>query len=431
MAAKGAPGAANATTPPETGVFEVDIAALGQGGDGIAHANGRAVFVPYSVPGDRLLVRAEGERDGGILARILDRLADGPERVQPPCPHFGDCGGCDLQQLSAAAYLAWKQGLVSEALSRRGIETEVAAMIVVPPGSRRRAVFIAERLGRDIHLGFNAAGSRRIVDLATCHILLPELVRLLPALRDVLGLVLGPRQSADIAATATDSGIDLWLKTRRPPSPAARQALITLAEAQDLARVSVGPDAEPVVIRRQPRAIFAGVAVGLPPDAFLQPSLPGERVLTRIVEEALAGRRAIADLYAGCGTFTFALAAGRKIHAVEANAAALAALAAAARAMAGRITAERRDLAREPLGPDELKRFDAVVFDPPRAGAKEQAAAIARSRLECAVNVSCHPRSFARDARILIDGGFRLQRVVPVDQFPWSAHLELVGIFRR
>ncbi len=171
--------------------------------------------------------------------------------------------------------------------------------------------------------------------------------------------------------------------------------------------------------------------MALPPDAFLQPSAPGELALTKIVSKALAGRKKIADLYAGCGTFTFALAAERKIHSVEANAPALAALGEAARGLAGRVTTERRDLAREPLGTEELKKFDAVLFDPPRVGAKEQAAEIARSRLDCAIYVSCHPTSFARDARILINGGFRLARVAPVDQFPWSAHLELVGIFAR
>ena len=329
------------------------------------------------------------------------------------------------------AYVTWKQGLVSEALARRGIGAEIAPMIELPPGSRRRADLVAERKGREIHLGFNAAGSRRIVDLSICHILLPELVRLLPPLREALTQVLGARQTADVAATASESGIDLWLKTSQVLSPSGRQALIELAERRGLARISAGADADPVVIRRPPRAVFAGVSVALPPNAFLQPSTPGELALTAIVKDALTGRKRIADLYAGCGTFTFALAAGRKVHAVEANAPALAALAAAARALAGRVTSERRDLVREPLGAGELKTFDAVLFDPPRAGAREQAAEIARSSLECAIGVSCNPVSFARDARILIDGGFRLKKVCPVDQFPWSAHLELVGVFRR
>ncbi len=411
--------------------IEVDIAALGHRGDGIGHAAGQTIFVPYGAPGDRLFVQLEGERDGGRIGRILARLIDGPDRAPPPCVHFGDCGGCALQHLNHPAYIAWKQGLVGEALARRGIETEIAAMVEVPPGSRRRADFVAERQGRAVRLGFNAAGSRRVVDLSTCHILLPELVRLLPPLRDALGQVLGSNEAADVAATASESGIDLWLKTRPALALSGRETLIDLGERHGLARISTGPDADPVVIRRPPRAIFGGIAVALPPDAFLQPSLPGELALTKIVKEALVGRKKIADLYAGCGTFTFALAAGRRVHAVEASAPALAALAAAARALAGRVTCERRDLAREPLSAAELKKFDAVLFDPPRAGAREQATEIARSALDCAIGVSCNPISFARDARILIDGGFRLVRVFPVDQFPWSAHLELVGVFAR
>jgi 23S rRNA (uracil1939-C5)-methyltransferase len=419
------------TLPSHPVEIEVDIDALGHRGDGIGHVSGQTVFVPYSAPGDRLLVRLAGERDGGRLGRIVARLIDGPERVQPPCVHFGDCGGCALQHLRSSAYVAWKQELVSDALARRGIEVEIAPLIAVPQSSRRRAVFAAERREREIRLGFNAAGSHRIVDLSICHILLPELVALLPPLREVLGQVLGSKETADVAAVVTDSGIDLWIKIRRSLPLAGRKALIDLAERLGLARVSVGPHADPVVIRRPPRATFGGVAVALPPDAFLQPSALGELALTKIVVEALAARKKIADLYAGCGTFTFALATRRMVHAVEANASALAALCAAARGLAGRVTTERRDLAREPLGPEELNKFDAVLFDPPRAGAKEQAVQIARSRLDCAVGVSCHPGSFARDARILADGGFRLEKVQPVDQFPWSAHLELVGVFHR
>jgi 23S rRNA (uracil1939-C5)-methyltransferase len=431
MSAKRAAPAAIKALPPDLPQVEIDITALGHRGDGIGHAMGQTIFVPYGAPGDRLLVRLEGERDGGRIGRGVERLIDGPDRAEPPCVHFGDCGGCALQHLQPSAYAAWKQGLVGEALARRGIEAEVAPMIGVPPGSRRRAVFVAERQGRETRLGFNAAGRRRVVDLATCHILLPELVRLLPALRGALGEVLGPKESADIAATVTESGIDLWLKTRRSLPLDGRQTLIDLAERLGLARISVGSDADPAVIRRPPRVIFGGISVALPPDAFLQPSAPGELALTKIVSQALAGRKKIADLYAGCGTFTFPLAAERKIHSVEANAPALAALGAAARALAGQVTTERRDLAHEPLGAGELQRFDAVLFDPSRAGAKEQAFEIARSCLDCAVGVSCHRASFARDARILIDGGFRLEKVMPVDQFPWSAHLELVGVFAR
>jgi len=420
-----------ATPPSPPALVEVEITALGHRGDGIAHRDGETIFVPYGAPGDRLMVRPEGEREGGRLARIEQHLVDSPERATPPCPHFGDCGGCALQHLTAAAYTEWKQNLVGDALERRGVSTEVAPMIAIPPASRRRATFVARRKGKETILGFNAMGSSRIVDLSTCHIILPALVNLLAPLRAALGRILGGDEAADVSVTACDSGIDLWLKTRRPPALEARQALITLAEGLYLARVSAGSDADLVVLRRQPQVSFSGVRVNLPVDSFLQPSAGGEAALVELVQKPLAGRKAVADLYAGCGTFTFALRAGRQVHAVEGAAASLAALSAAARGAGGRITAERRDLVREPLTASELKRFDAIVFDPPRAGAKEQAQEIARSKLDCVIGVSCNPTSFARDARILTDAGFRLAKVTPVDQFPWSAHLELVGVFNR
>jgi len=417
--------------PTGSETLELEIASLGHRGDGIGHTDGQTIFVPYSAPGDRLIVRLEGEREGGRLARIEQRLADGPDRVLPPCIYFSDCGGCALQHLNTAAYSAWKQALVGDALARQGVAAGVSAMVAIPPGSRRRATFIAERRGRDIHLGFNAMGSSRIVDLSLCHILLPVLVDLLGPLRSMLVRVIGGNEAADIAATLSDSGIDLWLKTTRPLSLAAREALVALAEQCNLARISAGADAEPVALRRQPQMNFSGVTVALPPDSFLQPSAGGEAALVALVGEALTGRKTVADLYAGCGTFTFALMPGRRVHAVDSNAAPLAALAAAARGSGGRVTSERRDLGREPLTALELNKFDAVVFDPPRAGAKEQAAEIARSKLKLAVAVSCNPVTFARDARILADAGFHLAKVTPVDQFPWSAHLELVGVFRR
>ena len=412
-------------------VTEVEITALGNRGDGVGHANGTTLFVPYAALGDRLKVEVLGEREGGYSARILERLVDGPDRAPPPCIHFGDCGGCAVQHLNQGANLAWKQGLLREALDRRSIDAEISPMIAIPPGTRRRAVFVAERRGSNVILGFNAMGSKRVVDLSICRILLPALVALLTPLRAALASVLRAGETADVSVTMSDSGIDLWLQDKRPLALEQRQTLVALAERLDLARLSAGANAEPVALRRPPRMMFSGTSVNLPPDAFLQPSAGGEAALVKLVGDALAGRKRIADLYAGCGTFTFALAPGRRVHAVEGHAGSLAALAAGARASGGRITSERRDLAREPLGAIELNKFDAVVSDPPRAGAKEQAQQIARSRLDCIVGVSCNPTSFARDARTLLDAGFQLKQVTPVDQFPWSAHLELVGVFSR
>lgn len=414
--------------PPDA---EIEITALGLAGDGIGHLDGRPVFVPYAAPGDRLRVQLEDDGEGGWRGRILERLGDGAARAAPPCPHFADCGGCSLQHLTAEAYRGWKQDLVTEALARRGIETVVAPMLALPPGSRRRAVLAAGAGAEGPTLGFNAAGSGRIVDLSLCLLLTPRLQSFLAPLRRALAAVLRRGERADAMVTETESGIDLWLQLRRPPKEAGRRILIELAETEDLARISLGPTAELLLQRRPARMLFGGTEVLLPPGAFLQPSALGEATLTRAVTTVLKGRKQIVDLYAGCGTFTFALAAGAKIHAVEGDEAAQGALAAAARGLGGRVTTERRDLARSPLTAAELDRFDALVLDPPRAGAKAQAESIATSDLDLVAYVSCDPRSFARDAKILIEGGFRLERVLPVDQFPWSAHLELVGVFRR
>ena len=410
---------------------EIEIADLGLAGDGIGRHDAQSVFVAYAAPGDRLRIRLDRVVEGGWRASILDRLRDGPDRVAAPCPHFADCGGCSLQHIAAEAYRRWKRHLVEAALARRGIEAEIAPLLAIPARTRRRAMLAAEAVGGGIHLGFNAAGSTRIVDLTTCLLLTPRLQALLAPLRRSLAAVLRLDERADVMLTETGTGIDLWLQLRRASNEAGRRALFQLSEAEDLARVSLGRDGEPLVQRRMPSCLFGKVEVALPPGAFLQPTALGEAALLRAASAVLKGRKRIADLYAGCGTFTFALAADAKIHGVEGDVDAHGALTTGARSLGGRVTTERRDLARSPLTPAELGRFDAVLLDPPRAGAKAQAATMPASRLDLVVYVSCDPWSFARDARLLVEGGFRLEHVLPIDQFPWSAHLELLGVFRR
>jgi 23S rRNA (uracil1939-C5)-methyltransferase len=286
-------------------------------------------------------------------------------------------------------------------------------------------------------LGFHARARHRVVDLLQCLILLPQLAALLLPLRQALGRVLADGRSADLLLAWTDAGADLLMISTTAPDLAGRQALAAFAEAGDLARVSWSPpdgEAEPVALRRAPTLRFAGVPVRLPPGPFLQPSAEGEAALVAAVAEATSGARRVADLYAGCGTFTLPLAAaGRRVHAVDGAGPAIEALTAAARAggLGSAVTAERRDLDRRPLLGPELQRYEAVVFDQPRAGAKAQAALLAHSTVPRVVAVSCNPTTFARDARILVDGGYRLDWVQPVDQFPWTGHLELVAAFAR
>ncbi len=430
---------------------ELVVEGLGARGDGFATLDGRPVFVPFTVPGDRVRARLTGERGGGYKAEILELLDEGAGRVEPPCPHFGTCGGCALQHLSDAAYGEWKQGLVSQALAQRGLhDVAVAPLVRVAPGTRRRATLAAmgaamgaaTRDGANVVLGFHGRESHRVVDLETCLVLTPGLVSLLPALRGALAALLAPRETAALTLCETETGIDVLIVSETAPGLAAREALAALAEAQDLARLSwaarpaagAAPEPEPVVMRRAPLLHFAGVPVAPPPGGFLQPTAAGEAALVdRVLAYLPEGAETIAELYAGCGTFTFSLAQHGRVHAVERDAAALAALWTAARQadLAGRITVTAQDLARAPVLAEDLDGGDCVVFDPPRAGAREQAAEIARSNLPAAIAISCNPKTFSRDARILVDGGFTLTEVTPVDQFPWTGHLELVASFRR
>ncbi|MHA1152227.1 MAG: class I SAM-dependent RNA methyltransferase [Alphaproteobacteria bacterium] len=425
---------------------ELVIEGLGARGDGFARLDGRLVFVPFTLAGDRVRVRLTGTRGGDYKAEVLELLDEGPGRVEPPCPHFGTCGGCGLQHLSDAAYGEWKRGLMGQALAQRGLhEVSVAPLVRIAPGTRRRATLAATRNDSNVTLGFHGRESHQVVNLETCLVLTPGLTALLPALRVALLPLLAPREVAALSLCESETGIDLLIVSATAPNLAAREALAALAEAQDLARLSwagrpaIGavPEPEPVVLRRPPVLSFAGVPVALPPGGFLQPTEDGEAALAACVLAYLPeGAETIAELYAGCGSFTFPLAKFRetvRIHAVERDEAALAALWAAARKsdLAGRITVTAQDLARAPVLAEDLEGGDCVVFDPPRAGAREQAAEIARSSVPAAVAVSCNPKTFARDARTLVDGGFTLVEVTPVDQFPWTGHLELVAQFRR
>jgi 23S rRNA (uracil1939-C5)-methyltransferase len=410
----------------------LNVERIGARGDGIARHEGRAVYLPLTAPGD--VVRASFGRDGH--ATKIEMLTPG-RRQAAPCPHFGICGGCALQHLAEEAYRQEKAALVSEALARQGLmEVEIAPMRFLAPATRRRAQLAIARRGGRVEVGFRERGSHRVADLQTCLVLHPALVALIEPLRALGDVLCTPRDTATAAMNLAERGIDLLLDLPRAPDRAALEAMARFAAANDLARLSwrVGRDAPtPVVQRHQVELTFGEVAVALPPDCFLQASAESEAVLRELVLGGIGDGKTIADLYAGIGTFSFPLARQAKVHAVDGDGTAIAALQAAARraGLETRITAEIRDLASVPLRADELARFDAVLFDPPYAGANEQARELARSTVPRVVAVSCHPASFARDARILVDGGYRLARVMPVDQFVWSAEIELVAWFER
>ena len=424
---------------------EVTIETLGGRGDGVARHEGQPVFVPFALPGERVRLRLTGRGQAGIRAELLELVSESPERVTPPCPHFGACGGCTVQHLAEPAYRRWTRDLVVQALARRGFDAPpVAAPVFVGAGHRRRATLAARRQGRTVAVGFHPRASHAIEDIRECQVLVPEITALLPALRTALPALLAEGERADITVLASETGLDVLVASPTPPGLAAREALAALAQEADLARLSwgaAGPggaapesEPEPVAIRRAPLLTFTGVAVEPPPGAFVQPTAAGEAALLAIAHQALAGVAGpVADLFAGLGPFTFGLAERHRVHAVEGTETAIAALWRAARRhdRAGRVTAETRDLARAPLTAAELAPFAGVVLDPPRIGARAQAEALAESAVGTVVALSCNPGSFARDARTLADGGYTLESVTPLDQFPWTGHLELAAVFRR
>lgn len=423
--------------------IEVVIERLGARGDGIAETPDGPLYVPLGLPGERVRVKPGAKRGEGRAAQLLEVVAPSADRIVPPCRHFGDCGGCSVQHLAEAAYLEWKRALVVAALERHGIDSSIVEpVIATPPGGRRRAELAALRL-RGRHgatvLGFHGRGSRKIVNMTACAVLRPTLFALVAPLRGALAQVLSPGSGCDVLLTETPVGIDLLVTAKVPPRPEQAQALAAFAEAADLARVSWASRAgtEPVAQRRQPAVEIAGVSVALPPGAFLQASTEAERIMAALVMEnvgELPARARVADLYAGIGTFALPLAAaGAHVHAVDSAGNALDALltAAGAGGLGGLLTTETRDLAERPLMAAELSGYDAVVFDPPRAGAVAVARQLAASKVPVVVAVSCNPATFARDAATLIEGGYRPTRVTLVDQFVYTGHVELVAGFER
>jgi len=408
-------------------ITETVIETMGAQGDGVAGS----LFAPLTLPGERVRLRVDGDR-----AELTEILTPSPDRVAPPCPHFGDCGGCALQHWASAPYLAWKVEQIRLALARVHLETEILAPFAAAPGSRRRLALHVRREGRVVALGFKARRSWRLVAIEGCTVADPRLVAALPALRAIAAPFLEhPKSAPTLHVTLTLTGLDIDVTgvERRSGglSADARMRAARAAAEADVARVTLAGE---VVYEARPALVKAGAAtVALPPGAFLQAVPAAERAMADFAAEAAAGARSIADLYCGVGAFTFPLAAVAPVIAADASASAVAALRAASASAPGlkTIRADARDLDRRPLLAEELKKIDVVVFDPPRAGAAVQCGQIARSGVARVIGVSCNPATFARDAKILADAGFRLDRVLPVDQFLWSPHIELVGVFSR
>ncbi len=431
---------------PPVAELEVTIDSVGAQGDGIAETPQGRVFVPFTVPGDRVRIRAVAQggapsRDGE-RAELLDIVSSSAQRVGPACAHFGECGGCDLQHWQTAEVLAWKRQQIEVTLAHRGLTTAIAPAVATPPRERRRARLALRRVapgrahsrdGDQMLLGFHARQSHRIVDVQQCPVLNERLAAALPALRQLGPMLLRRDGDLVLEVTDTEGGIDLVIERAGEPNTALRGELAHFARQRRFARISWRgeQDSELIAMLAAPVIRFGGVPVELPAGAFVQASPTAEAALLAEVRIAATGAKRIADLYAGCGAFSLPLAASAAVHAVEGHAESAKALDKAARQAVARLTVEHRDLDRRPLQGDELKKLDLVVLDPPRAGARVQCEVLARSKVPTIAYVSCNPATFARDARLLVDGGYRLEKVVPVDQFLWSAHVELVAVLRR
>jgi 23S rRNA (uracil1939-C5)-methyltransferase len=405
---------------------ELEIEALGAQGDGVVGTEAGTRYVAFALPGERFEVGVDGP----------PRLVSAPsaDRAAALCRHFGTCGGCAAQHMGGRLYAEWKRGMVVTALRQRGLQPYVSTLHRVPPGTRRRAVLTARRTGSGVVLGYHRRRSLELVDIGECPVLVPEIVGKLEALRAVAAAILAP--AVRLTVLATPAGLDIAAGTggRRPGQRLAGGTVAELgriAIQHGLARIAV--DGETVIERARPVLGMGGVDVAVPPGAFVQAVRPSEEAMRELVVAALRRPKRVADLFSGIGTFTFALARRTRVLAIDSDEAAVTALAAAARHAQGLkpIEAGVRDLFREPLSARELEPFDTVVFDPPRTGASRQAQELARSKVETVIAVSCDPGTMARDAAILTDGGYAVESVTPIDQFVFSAHVEIVAVLRR
>lgn len=396
---------------------------LGHQGDGIADG---PVFAPLTLPGEEVSGALHGQRLTDI--RVIEPSA---RRVSPPCRHFKSCGGCQLQHADDAFVAEWKEGVVRAALAAHGIEAPFGPIATSPVQARRRATLAARRTRKGAMAGFHGRGSDVIVEIPDCRLLHPDLMRGIPVAEALAQNASSRKGALDVAICLSGGGLDVNVTGGRPLDGPLRIRLAELAEAHDLARLAW--EGETVAMRRPPVQQFGNVQIVPPPGAFFQATAEGEAALLADVMAAMAGAARIVDLFAGCGTFALPLSACVQVHAVEGDAAMIAAMDAGWRKAPGlkRLTGEARDLFRRPLLPAELAQFDGAVIDPPRAGADAQVAQLTRAAIARIAYVSCNPVTFARDAAVLIAGGYALTGLRVVDQFRWSSHIELTADFAR
>ena len=404
------------------------VSALGRHGHGIAETDEGRLFIPYSLPAETVRVEITG--DSGKIVEIIKASEN---RIEPVCQHFGECGGCAVQHMHGDAYRDWKRNIVTVALQNQDLDVDVESLVDAHGAGRRRATFHVRREGGRVQVGFMQARSHQISDIQTCPVLEPVFCDAIAIARDLAQALSISSRGMDIQLTACKTGLDCNVVGAKTPDYDQHMSVADIAEHFDMARLTL--DGEMVAERRKPQLMMDAAQVTLPVGGFLQATLEGEMVLAGLVNDyavAVDAQHA-ADLFCGIGSYALRLAKYARVFAVDNNTASIEALSAALRHTPGLkpVTPVARDLFDNPVSAEELNGVDFVVFNPPRAGAQEQAAEIAASNVAAVVAVSCDPSTFARDARILVEGGYRLERVVPVDQFKWAAHVEIVGLFMR
>lgn len=420
---------------------DIRIDTVGRRGDGVGTLGGRPVFVPRALPGELVHVKLDSDRGEGLSGRLLALIESSPDRVTPPCPHYDECGGCSLQHWSDEAYARWTRERVRDMMDRNNITVgHWPEPVFVPAHTRRRATFAAVMRSGKLSFGFHKTRTHFVTDIPSCMVLSPRLQAVMDAVRPHLRALLSDGQDADIFVQDTGISLDMLITgqigARKDPQLKQREAMAAMVHDAQLARLCWRlreRDEPELIAQAAPVTKMAGnLPVILPPGAFMQPSKAGEEALVAAALAPMHAARAknTADLFAGCGTFTGPMLDLGSVTAIESDGPAADALGQAAQHTA-HLRVEKRNLFTTPLKAGELEKFDAVLFDPPRAGAFAQAQEMAHCDVPLLVGVSCNPATFARDARVLCDGGYKLDALHIVDQFTWSAHVELVGIFKR
>ena len=409
----------------EREMSEVKIRALGALGDGVASHTSGSVFVPFTLAGETVAI------SGTPPHMNLDKVKNASQdRIEAPCPYYGTCGGCNVQHLANAPYLEWKRSIVGDAFSQVGINTDIEPVISTEGASRRRVTFSAQNLDGQLVLGFNKAKSHDLVDVEVCKIALPAIEKSLPELRTVLPSLLRGAGVLSAMVSACDNGLDLAITVEEAPNETMMASFVRAFARSSFLRASINGDV--VVEKEKPLISFDEAVVEVPAGGFLQAVASAENEIAAIVTTHLNKSKRIVDLFCGSGTFTLRLAKRSRVHGVEMEQNALDALA-SANVPAGTksVTTERRDLHQLPLMNSELKAFDGICLDPPRAGAEDQIKEIAKTDIRRIAYVSCNPTTLARDAAMLMKAGFKVDKVVPVDQFIYSHHVEVVALFSK